>query len=192
MEKYYVVENKKFLESIERDKRIRSERDNFIKRFFQKQGIDGIKYYFRGTGRVNVPFEERHKSSIRLYIEDTETNRKKFEKQLTNFHLQELVAFRKNSQISKKFQEACITEKIVVNFWETMPGDYFEELIMGGYSVQQFNYNGAMYLKMSTNTHKSITPEYEGFKEIKANEYYASLGKLEAVNKKGEGGQEDQ
>lgn len=49
---------------------------------------------------------------------------------------------------------------------------------MGGYSVSRFEYNGKMYLRMYTSRYDDITPEQEGFNEIKGSEYFKSLEEL--------------
>lgn len=89
--------------------------------------------------------------------------------------------FRANSKTLKEFQNLCIERNIVINNHPICEGDYFEELHIGGYDVLRFEYDGKMYLRMNT-SRSSITPEYDGFEEIKGSEFYKALEEL----KKGE------
>ncbi len=84
-----------------------------------------------------------------------------------------LRAFRKNSAILKEFQDLCIQKKLVINLDFPMERDYFKELLLGGYSVARFEYDGKYYLKIETDK-KSITPISDGFDEIKGSEFYAA------------------
>lgn len=176
-DKYFVVSNQDFLESIERDKKIKQSRNHFIKHFFNKCGIDGSGYYFEGEGWENRPFFERDKKNIYLHIDDTKSNRDKFGKQLIKSEIEGMVRLKKGSELLKRFQSACIESGIVINRVETRPGRYFKELDQGGYSSQSFVKGGKLYLKISTDgfKDKTITPKFKGFHEIGAAEYYQAL-----------------
>ena len=87
--------------------------------------------------------------------------------------------FRANSKTLKEFQNLCIERNIVINNHPIRVGDYFRELHMGGYSISRFEYNGKMYLRMYASRYDDITPEQEGFNEIKGSEYFKSLEELE-------------
>ena len=97
--------------------------------------------------------------------------------------------FRKNSAILKDFQDLCIKEQLVINLDFPMEGDYFRELLLGGYSVTRFECDGNYYLRIETDN-KSITPIYEGFVEIKGSEFYAAKEKREGYQKQNDGHRE--
>lgn len=179
-EKYFIVSNHDFLKSVRRDKAIKQSRNDFIKNFFAEHGIDGTGYYLGGAGWDNRPFFERDKKNIYLHIDNTQANLDKFGKQLRKSDLEGMVCFKKNSEILKKFQSACIESGIVINRMETRPGHYFKELDLGGYSSQRFMLDDKIYLKISTDGYKDkmITPKYDGFDEIQAVEYYHALEKI--------------
>ncbi len=182
VEKFYIVTNEKFLKEIEDFKENERKRNEFIKEFFRENGIVGSGYYISGNGFVNVPFEERNKGNIRLYIDDCEENNRKFEKQLLkpiSFGNCYLRSFRKGCSLLKKFQDECIKNKIIVNSYFHREGDYFDELHLGGYSVTRFSYEGKYYLRIETSKYDSITPTYDGFEEIKGSEFYVALEKYE-------------
>ncbi len=187
MEKFYIVSNEQFLEEIS-DFRIHSEeRRKLAKEFFERKEILGQSYDICGDGSVNKPFHESEKSRIRLYIEDCKENNEKFGNELLKPTKRfcdsdiKMRSFRANSKTLKEFQNLCIERNIVINNHPICEGDYFEELHMGGYDVSRFEYDGKMYLRMNT-SRSSITPEYDGFEEIKGSEFYKALEEL----KKGE------
>lgn len=184
--KFYIVTNEKFLKEIEDFEENERKRDEFVKEFFQKNDISGTKYYIRGDGFCNVPFKERDKEDIQLYIEDCEENNQKFRKQLlkkVSFKDNYLRRFRKGCSLLKTFQNECVEKGIVINNLSPREGDYFDELHMGGYSVARFFYEGKYYLQLETSVFKSITPTYEGFEEIKGSEFYVALEKNKKCEK---------
>lgn len=187
MEKFYIVTNEQFLKEIS-DYRIHAkEHQKLINTFFKDKGIVGEEYHISGTGQINVPFTDVNKSNIRLYVEDCNSNNEKFGKELLKpvklfcDSDVKMRKFRANSKTLKEFQNLCVETKIVINNHPICEGDYFEELHMGGYDVSRFEYDGKMYLRMNT-SRSSITPEYDGFEEIKGSEFYKALEEL----KKGE------
>lgn len=182
MEKFYIVTNKKFLKEIEDFKENERKRNEFIKNFFQRNGISGTGYYISGDGLVNCPFEEWNKSDIRLYVEDCKENLEKFGKQLlkaVSFGEIYLRKFRKGCALLKEFQSECIEKKIVINSHFHREGDYFKELHFGGYSLTRFLLDEKYYLRIETSKYGSITPDYDGFDEIKGSEFYKALEKFE-------------
>lgn len=154
----------------------------FADEFFKEKGIDGQHYLISGNGMMNRPFEEFGKKNIRLSIEPTENNLDKFEKILSKVGKYGLCEFRKNSSINKEFQQRCIDEKVVINLWEPDIRDYFKNLRWKGCSYQGFKYKGTWYMKLESEFLKEDdTPE--GFKEIKASEYYMVKEKMEEEKK---------
>ena len=69
-------------------------------------------------------------------------------------------------------------EKIVINSHFPFIGDYFKELNYGGYSRSIFEYNGDLYLRITTSKFDSITPIENGFNEIKGSQYYDAYEKF--------------
>ena len=182
MERFYIVENKEYLKSVERDNEIQKSRNEFIKDFFDRYGIEGNSYFLRGNGGMNTPLPESYKKSISLCIEDTEKNRKKYGSQFKKSKMEGMCDFRKNSSLLKILQEECVSKQVIVNVWETRSGYYFKELEYGGYSIQRFVLDNKMYLKVSTDSFSNwnITPKYDGFTEIKASEFFLALEQYEA------------
>jgi hypothetical protein len=79
--------------------------------------------------------------------------------------------FRKNSSINKEIQQRCIDEKVVINLYEPDIRDYFSSIRWNRAGYQAFFYKDNWYVKIeSENLKEDDTPE--GFKEIKASEYY--------------------
>lgn len=184
MEKFYIVSNEQFLKEIS-DFRIHSEeRRKLAKEFFERKEILGQSHDICGDGSVNKPFHESEKSRIRLYIEDCKENNEKFGNELlkpTKWFCDsdiKMRSFRANSKTLKEFQNLCIEKSIVINNHPICEGDYFKELHMGGYDVSRFEYDGKMYLRMNT-SRSNITPEYDGFEEIKGSEFFRALEELE-------------
>ena len=177
MEKFYIVTNPEFLANIKAYKENVRRQNEFIKEFYAKKDIYGAGYFIHGTGSVNAPFGEHDKKSINLYIDSCPENEERFGSQLKKERVfsdgSRLRAFRKNSAILKEFQDLCIQKKLVINLDFPMEGDYFKELLLGGYSVARFEYEGKYYLKIETDK-KSITPISDGFDEIKGSEFYAA------------------
>ena len=189
MEKFYIVSNERFLKEISDFENRSIERQKVIKEFFLKKGINGESYHISGCGYVNVPFGECDKNKIRLYIESSEENNRRFGKELlkpANLFCDSDVMMRKfraNSKTLKEFQNLCIERNIVINNSEIRVGDYFKELHLGGYSVSRFKYAGKMYLSIYTSDYSNITPECDGFNEIKGSEYFKALEEFEEKNR---------
>lgn len=185
MEKFYIVSNERFLKEIRDSKKHSEERRKLINEFFDKKGIAGECYHISGNGIINEPFKDFQKGEIRLFIESCEENNQKFGRELLKptrlFRDSDVMMwkFRANSKTLKEFQNLCIERNIVINNHPIREGDYFKELHMGGYSASRFEYNGKMYLKMYTSRYDDITPEQEGFDEIKGSEYFSSLEEFE-------------
>lgn len=186
MEKFYIVTNPEFLEKIKIYKGNVKRQNEFIKEFYAKKDIHGAGYFIHGTGMVNAPFGEYDKRSIELYIDSCPENEERFGSQLKKERVfsdgSRLRAFRRSSAILKEFQNLCIKEQLVINLDFPMEGDYFEEFLLGGYSVTRFECDGNYYLRVETDK-KSITPIYEGFVEIKGSEFYAAKEKREGCQK---------
>lgn len=182
MEKFYIVTNEKFLKEIEDFKENERKRNEFIKDFFQRNGISGTCYYIGGNGSVNCSFKEWSKDEINLYVEDCKENTEKFGKKLLKpviFGDQYLRKFRKGCTLLKEFQSECIEKQIVINSHFHREGDYFKELHLGGYSLTRFSLDEKYYLRIETSKYGSITPDYDGFDEIKGSEFYKALEEFE-------------
>lgn len=178
MEKFYIVTNEAFLTENRNYEKNEKQRNDFIKDFFERKGIAGTGYSLSGDGFVNVPFEEQDKWHIHLYVDDNEENNKNFGTFLlktTYVGQHPLRRFRKGCALLREFQDECVEKQIVINSQQPNEGFYFKEFIFGGYSVIQFFHEDKCYLKMETSTHKSITPNYDGFEEIKGSEFYTAL-----------------
>lgn len=182
MQKFFIVKNEQYLREIEEYKRNIKSQSDFIKTFFASKEINGDGYYMRGDGSVNAPFTERGKNRICLYIDDCESNNERFGAQLKKARRFDdgnyLRAFRKDSSILKEFQNLCIEKEIVINVHYHREGDYFKELHLGGYSARRFFYEGDFYLSIESGK-ESITPESDGFVEIKGSEFYQAFEKFE-------------
>ena len=185
MEKFYIVTNESFLKEIQDFNVHAEERRLLINEFFEKYGIAGEAYHISGDGSVNQPFKEDQKCHIHLYIEDCEENSKNFGKELLKpkklFFDSDVMmrSFRASSKTLKDFQNLCIERSIVINLHRVREGDYFKELRYGGYSVSIFVHDDKLYLKINSTNHNSITPEYDGFTEIKGSEYFKAYEALE-------------
>lgn len=178
MEKFFIVTNETFLKEIEDFYKNEEVRREFVKDFMTEHGIAGSGYYLHGSGSINVPFKERNKGEIVLYIDDNKENEEKFGKELRKAIRFDngvfLRPFKKASKTLKEFQDLCIEKEIVINSWWHREGDWFEELRFGGYTTTRFEYQGKYYLRMETK-HSGITPIHDGFNEIKGSEYYLAL-----------------
>lgn len=187
MEKFYIVTNKGFLGEI--DKYIENVKNQkaLVKEFFKSHGIAGEEYHVGGNGFVNCPFSEKEKSQIRLNILGCEENNTRFGKELLKpvklFCDSDVMmrAFRANSKTLKEFQDLCIERQIVINIHRVRVGDYFKELHYGGYSSSYFEYKGKMYLRVDKDV-DSITPETDGFTEIKGSRYFKAKEAFEEEN----------
>lgn len=180
IEKYYIVENPDFIKESRFLEKAKKDRYQMINDFFEEHGIDGDYYYFSGNGSVNKPFSENEKRGICLSISLTEQNKKNFGDQLKKNPCRNgLFDFKKSSPILKSFQDACIERQVIVNLWDSFIGDYFSELHFGGFSHRHFEINGKMYLEIDSNRYDSVTPEKEGFTEIKASTFFEALEERE-------------
>ncbi len=131
---------------------------------------------------MNRPFEEYEKKNITLSVETTENNLNKFGKMLGKPDKYDMRQFRKNSSISKELQQRCIDERVVVNLYEPDIRDYFKSLHWTRAGYQAFFYKDNWYVKIeSKNLKEDDTPE--GFKEVKASEYYRIKEIRESKNK---------
>lgn len=179
MDKFYKITNEKLRKEIEWYRETAKAQNNFIKQFFEENNIDGTEYYLRGTGMCNCEFQEDRKTDISLSISPTSNNTERFGKDFKQSLCSGLVALKKTSKLLKKFQDGCIQNKIVINLLRVRIGDYFKELHLGGFGTEGLHeHDGAFYLKIHTDHHDTITPEHEGFEEIKGSEYYQLVESL--------------
>lgn len=176
MRKFYKITNKEFIDNYNEIRNIHEKNAMFIKEFFMKHGIEGVKYLIFGDGIVGKPLKEHQKGSIILEIENTPYNINKFKTQICKkVSNNNMIRLRKSSKILKDFQNECIKNEIVVNVPIFKSGFYFEELFFGGYNQHLFfdENEETIYLEISTNKYNSITLVYEeGFEEIKGSEFY--------------------
>ena len=183
IEKYYIVTNQKYLQGREAYYKAEKERRALINEFFDKHGIESEHYLLFGNGLVNSSFTDLDKRDIKLRIDDTNKTREKFKEHLKKgaFH-QNMAEFKKNSTIMKELQEECVSRGIVINNHSPKPRDFFYEIRYIGYSYQEFEHRGTLYLKVVIDREASLTlnPGEEGFTEIKGSEYHAALEELEA------------
>lgn len=187
MEKFYIVINEEFLGEIDRYMENSKNQRTLVKTFFDEHGIAGEEYHIGGNGFVNCQFSENEKSQIRLHILGCDDNNEKFGKELLKpvklFCDSDAMmrSFRANSKTLKAFQDLCVEQKIVINIHPIRIGDYFKELHYGGYSSSYFEYDGNMYLRVKKDV-DSITPEKDGFTEIKGSEYFKAKEAFEEKN----------
>lgn len=157
----------------------------FVNKFFREKGIESEEYMVGANGFMNVPFEERNKSNISLSIKPTENDLEKYGKTINKPGKYGLCKFRKTSAILKEFQEECIDKRVPINLWEPDIRDYFEHLHWNRCSQRGFKYEGNWYIKIESEFLKEDdTPQ--GFKEIKASEYYMVKEKREEDKNKEE------
>lgn len=181
IEKFYIVKNEKLLKELNDFFNNKKKRNAFVKDFFNKNNISGTGYYICGSGLVNCPFNEKEMNEIVLYIDDCVENNELFGNQLLkrkSFGDSYLRAFRKRSFVLKDFQQKCVEEKIVINSHFPFIGGYFKEFHCGGCSRNVFEYNGDLYLRITTSKFDSITPIENGFNEIKGSQYYDAYEKF--------------
>ncbi len=153
----------------------------FINRFFNEYGIESDLFLISGNGSVNVPFDERGKSDIKLRIKPTENDIEKYGKVLSKPNEHGLCSFKKNSKLAKEFAQKCIDEKIVINAYKPRIGDYFKSIGFYGCTVSSFRLDDVLYLKVHSDFLKEDdTPD--GFTEIRKSQYYKATEELE--NKK--------
>ena len=184
MEKFYVINNQKYLDELSNYRKADRIRNAFIKEFYESHNIEGKSYYMGGNGRVNCAFSEFNKTDISLYIPDNEKNVEQFGKMLKvprrDGRFDGLRELKKKSPLLKEFQEECIKKQIVINLWYPRTGDYFHEIQYGGYKRTTFELNGITYLSINADV-DSLTPKEEGFTEIKGSEFYKALEAAEEV-----------
>ena len=179
MDKFFKITSEEFKKEVEWYIETTKAQNEFIKKFFEENNIDGTQYYIRGTGMCNCEFEERNKVNISLSFMPTENNTKLYGKDFKQSLCDGLVALKKTSKLLKKFQDECIQNKVVINLLRIRVGDYFKELQYGGFGTNGLHeHGGAYYVKIHTSDHDSITPIKEGFHEIKGSEYYAVVESL--------------
>ena len=187
MEKFYIVTNKGFLGEIDRYIENVKNQKALVREFFELHEIVGKEYHVGGNGFINCPFSEKEKGQIRLSILRCEANNAKFGKELlkpvklfcdSNVMMR---SFRANSKTLKEFQDLCVERQIVINIHEVRVGDYFKELHYGGYWSSYFKYKGKMYLRIDKDV-DSITPEADGFTEIKGSKYFKEKEAFEEEN----------
>lgn len=184
MEKFYVINNQKYLDELSNYRKADRIRNAFIKEFYESHNIEGKSYYMGGDGRVNCAFSEFNKTDISLHIPDNDKNVEQFGKWLKvprrDGQLDGLRELKKKSPLLKEFQEECIKKQIVINLWYPRIGDYFQEIQYGGYKSSNFEYEGITYLSIDADV-DSLTQREDGFTEIKGSEFYKALEAAEEV-----------
>lgn len=173
MEKFYKVSNKEYLESLVQDRNNKQKQGEVVFPFLLKHEILCDVCLVSGDGGMNKPFTEKDKGNINLWLED-KTYPEAIEKQLKKANKRNgMRGFKKNSKILKEFQDLCIEKQVIINIFETREGDYFKNLHLGGYSMKRFIANDDLYLRMISKF--DFEPEYDGFEEINASEFYLAL-----------------
>lgn len=173
VEKFYKISNDLLRKEVSFYTEENKKRNNLIKEFFEKHGIEGSVYYMSANGTCNRAFSEELKDNIKLCI--GLNNAEMFSKHIKkNSMCPDTLELKKSSNILKDFQNECIKRNIIVNLMKINVGHYFKELEYGGYSAGGlYHKDGFYYLKITTTDFKTITPKYEGFEEIKGSEYYS-------------------
>lgn len=172
MEKAFKLNNKsKFVVNLE--KYIKAIKDNNIeiKKIFGELGIEATKYYLRGDGFVNKPFDEYEKNDIEISIAATDNDKLKFFKELCKPDEHDMCKFRKSSKTMKRIQDFCIENKLIINPSEPDLRDYFKSMRWRGYRRELFKRNDIWYLKVVNDEIKENDIP-EGFEEIKLSEYF--------------------
>lgn len=178
VEKFYKINNGSLVKEIKCYQEETKKRNQLIREFFDKHGIEGHAYYISANGFCNSAFKDELKHNIRLCIEPENAN--KFSEQLKKYSLcPDTVEFKKSSKVLKDFQNECVKRSIIINLMRVDIGQYFRELGLGGFSTGGVHEKeGFYYLKITTLKFNSITPKYDGFEEIKGSEYYSILESL--------------
>jgi len=159
---------------------ITNKQRDFVNTFFSKKSINGESYMIRGTGGVNIPFEEYDKKDINLYIEPTQENCKIFAKQLCKTNQEtNLCKFKQSSKISKEFTKLCIDNKVIINLYQPHIGDYIISLYR--YSINQFPYNNNLYLKIDSESLTKETSIPTDWQEIKCSYFYTIKDKYDKL-----------
>ncbi len=157
------------------------EQRSFVNKFLSKKGINAPKYYVRGSGFMNIPFEESDKKDISLYIEPTKEDIEKFSKQLCKPDEYNICKFKQSSKINKEFAQLCIDNKVVINLYRPRVGDYIESLYR--YGIDQFPYDDKLYFKINSESLTEETNIPEDWQEIKCSEFYITKEKYERQGK---------
>lgn len=140
--------------------------------FFELVGIETEKYYLRGDGRINKPFEEFRKNDIKLGIIPTDNDNVNFDKMLTRTDEHGSRDFRRNSKIGKELADYCIKNKVIINVREPEVRGYIESVGWRRYSRALLSMDDGNYaLKVKSDSlREDDTPE--GFIPIKLSEFY--------------------
>lgn len=182
MERSFIItEESKLLKSFNNYFEMAENQKKFVHNFLTEKGIEGNKFLVSGNGFCNIPFSERHKHEIGLYILPTENDNQKFGKWLKIPHKHHgLCGFKANSEISKEFAQKCVENKIVINLDKPQIRDYLSSLGWHRYAWRFFKHNEKHYLHVrSEYLKKDDLPE--GFIEIKLSEFYRVFEEAEKL-----------
>ena len=180
MEKCFIAnEESKYNRDWEKYLHMVDEQRKFVNKFLEQKGINAQNYMVRGTGFVNVPFEEHDKKDIVLSIKPTNEDMGKFSKQLCKSNKYNLCKFKQSSKISKEFAQLCIDNKVIINLYQPHIGDYIISLYR--YGINQFPYDNKMYFKIDSVflTEDSDIPT--DWQEIKCSEFYIIKDKYDKL-----------
>lgn len=173
IDKYFEINNKNFVNTYNCMKREKEKQRKLIREFFEKHGIIGNEYYISADGIVNRYFDERLKKNINLHIPRNEENLKKFGRSCCKSHWSDMAKLRAGCKLLKEFQDECVKRQIVINFDDDWLASYFNELSYLGYSYLWFTIDETkIYLHISSERYNKLTPKSDGFKELKASEFY--------------------
>lgn len=146
----------------------------FVDKFLEENKIESKKYVVYGDGLCNCSFTEEDKPNIRLDIIPTNNDKCKFFQHLNKPDSRGLCAFRKNSDILKKFSQYCIDNNIIINTIEPDLRDYLETLYLGGYTRHIFPCNDGIYLIVTSDSiQKNDNPK--GFISLSLSEFIQNL-----------------
>lgn len=115
MERSFIAsKSSKYVESLDKYRRLGKQQQELINRFFTEKGIEADGYLVSGNGFVDKPFNENDKKDITISIVPSENDLVKFAKMLCKPSGNHgLYAFKKSSSIAKEFSQKCIEEQII-------------------------------------------------------------------------------
>lgn len=164
MEKFFIIrEGTKLHSDYWEWKNSISKNNEIVVDFFEKYGIDAIKYYI---------------SHNRIGIIPTMADKEKFENQFTKYDTEDdLRWFKRNSIIGKAWNKQAINMKIL---HKPSPSWYSLKFV-DRCSSRLFDHNGILYCSISA---ENVEMQSDIFQEIKGSEFYAIIEEIES--KRGE------